>query len=58
MPKLPSFADSTRILLPDPVQWLAISESTLKFHINNVLSKLQARSRYQAIYQAIVLRWL
>lgn len=33
---------------------LIISESTVKFHINNVLTKLKARTRYQALCQAIV----
>lgn len=37
---------------------LFISESTVKFHLNNVLSKLKTRTRYQAIYQAIVQGWL
>jgi DNA-binding NarL/FixJ family response regulator len=35
---------------------LIVSESTVKFHINfhinNVLGKLHARRRYQALYQA------
>ncbi|WNZ46363.1 LuxR C-terminal-related transcriptional regulator [Leptolyngbya boryana CZ1] len=42
----------------DVAEHLIISESTVKFHINNVLSKLQAKTRYQAIYQAITLGWL
>lgn len=42
----------------DIADQLIISESTVKFHINNVLSKLKARTRYQAIYQAIVQGWL
>ncbi len=33
---------------------LIISESTVKFHINNVLAKLLAKTRFQALYQAIV----
>jgi DNA-binding CsgD family transcriptional regulator len=37
---------------------LIISESTVKFHLNNVLTKLKTRTRYQAIYQAIVQGWL
>ncbi|BFM38875.1 LuxR C-terminal-related transcriptional regulator [Synechocystis sp. LKSZ1] len=37
---------------------LLISESTVKFHLNNVLSKLKARTRYQAIYQAIQQGWI
>lgn len=42
----------------DVAEQLIISESTVKFHINNVLNKLQARTRYQAIYQAIVQGWI
>ncbi len=37
---------------------LIISESTVKFHLNNVLTKLKTRTRYQAIYEAIVQGWL
>ncbi len=37
---------------------LIISESTVKFHLNNVLAKLKARTRYQAIYQAIDQGWI
>jgi DNA-binding CsgD family transcriptional regulator len=33
-------------------QELFISESTVKFHINGMLTKLKAKNRYQAIYQA------
>ena len=33
-------------------QKLFISDRTVKFHINNVLNKLNARTRIQAIYQA------
>ena len=33
-------------------QKLYISDRTVKFHINNVLNKLNARTRIQAIYQA------
>jgi DNA-binding CsgD family transcriptional regulator len=32
---------------------LIISESTVKFHLNNVLSKLKARTRFQALHQAL-----
>jgi len=35
-------------------QKLYISESTVKFHLNNVLTKLKAKNRYQAIYQATI----
>jgi DNA-binding CsgD family transcriptional regulator len=37
---------------------LFISESTVKFHLNNVLGKLKARTRYQALYQATVNGWI
>jgi DNA-binding CsgD family transcriptional regulator len=37
---------------------LIISESTVKFHMNNVLGKLRARTRYQALHQAIVNGWI
>lgn len=37
---------------------LIISESTVKFHMNNVLSKLKVRTRYQAIYQAVEQGWI
>ncbi len=37
---------------------LHISESTIKFHMNNVLTKLKAKTRYQALYQAVVNRWI
>jgi DNA-binding NarL/FixJ family response regulator len=37
---------------------LTISESTVKFHMNNVLKKLKAQTRYQALHQAIVNGWI
>jgi DNA-binding CsgD family transcriptional regulator len=37
---------------------LYISESTVKFHINNSLSKLKAKNRYQAVYQAAIQGWI
>ncbi|MBM0741517.1 GAF domain-containing protein [Phormidium sp. CLA17] len=37
---------------------LHISESTVKFHMNNVLTKLKAKTRYQALHQAIVRGWI
>lgn len=37
---------------------LYISESTVKFHINNSLAKLQAKNRYQAVYQAAIHGWI
>ncbi len=42
----------------DIAEHLIISESTVKFHLNNILSKLKARTRYQAIYQAIQQGWI
>jgi DNA-binding CsgD family transcriptional regulator len=39
-------------------QRLIISESTVKFHLNNVMTKLKARTRYQALYQAMKDGWL
>lgn len=38
----------------DIAQSLFISESTVKFHLNNSLVKLQAKNRYQAVYQAVI----
>ena len=32
---------------------LVISESTVKFHINNILAKLKAKTRFQALYQVM-----
>nr|WP_278003351.1 GAF domain-containing protein [Nodosilinea sp. TSF1-S3] len=37
---------------------LYISESTVKFHINNSLAKLHAKNRYQAVYQAAIQGWI
>ncbi len=42
----------------DIANHLVISESTVKFHLNNVLTKLNARTRYQAIHQAALAGWL
>ncbi len=39
-------------------QALHISESTVKFHIHNCLNKLQAKNRYQAIYEAAKRGWI
>jgi DNA-binding CsgD family transcriptional regulator len=33
---------------------LIVSESTVKFHMNNILTKLQAKTRFQALYQAMM----
>ena len=42
----------------DIANQLVISESTVKFHMNNVLAKLKARTRYQAIHQVVVNGWI
>ncbi|MEO0536471.1 MAG: LuxR C-terminal-related transcriptional regulator [Cyanobacteria bacterium P01_A01_bin.123] len=39
-------------------QQLFISESTVKFHINNSLTKLNAKNRYQGVYQAAIRGWI
>ncbi|HEY9877295.1 MAG TPA: LuxR C-terminal-related transcriptional regulator [Leptolyngbyaceae cyanobacterium] len=39
-------------------QQLHISESTVKFHINNSAVKLNAKNRYQAVYQAAIRGWI
>ena len=36
----------------DIAQQLHISESTVKFHLNGTLAKLDAKNRYHAIYKA------
>ncbi len=42
----------------DIAETLFISESTVKFHMNNVLAKLKARTRYQALYRAAKNGWV
>ncbi|WP_416676258.1 LuxR C-terminal-related transcriptional regulator [Egbenema bharatensis] len=42
----------------DIAHQLHISERTVKFHLNNVLTKLGARTRCQAIYQSAVKGWI
>ena len=42
----------------DIAKQLIISESTVKFHLKNVLTKLKARTRYQALHHAIVNGWI
>lgn len=37
---------------------LHISERTVKFHVNNMLTKLKARTRFQALYQAMLNGWI
>ncbi len=42
----------------DVAHHLVISESTVKFHVNNALAKLKARTRFQALHTAIKRGWL
>jgi DNA-binding CsgD family transcriptional regulator len=42
----------------DVAAHLIISESTVKFHINNVVRKLKAQTRFQALYQVMANRWI
>ena len=42
----------------DIAQQLVISESTVKFHVNNILTKLKARTRFQALHLAMINGWL
>lgn len=42
----------------DIANQLHISERTVKFHINNILTKLKARTRFQALYQATLNGWI
>lgn len=42
----------------DIANQLFISESTVKFHINNILTKLKARTRYQALHQVMQRGWI
>jgi DNA-binding CsgD family transcriptional regulator len=42
----------------DIAQRLMISESTVKFHMNNVMAKLKAKTRYQALYLAVANGWI
>ncbi len=37
---------------------LIISESTVKFHINNAVKKLKAQTRFQALYKVMVNGWI
>ncbi len=39
-------------------QQLHISESTVKFHVNNTLTKLKAKNRYQAVYEVTSRAWI
>lgn len=42
----------------DVAAHLIISESTVKFHINNILKKLKAQTRYQALHQMMASGWI
>jgi DNA-binding CsgD family transcriptional regulator len=42
----------------DIAHHLIISESTVKFHLNNVLAKLKVKTRYQAIHRVMAKRWI
>lgn len=42
----------------DVANTLYISDRTVKFHINNILVKLQAKTRFQALYQVTRKGWL
>lgn len=64
IPSVPTLSEREREILQllasglrdrDIANELIISESTVKFHLNNVLSKLKARTRFQALYMAVQL---
>jgi DNA-binding CsgD family transcriptional regulator len=42
----------------DVAAHLIISESTVKFHINNAIKKLKAQTRFQALYQVMAKGWI
>jgi DNA-binding CsgD family transcriptional regulator len=42
----------------DVAAHLIISESTVKFHINNAVRKLKAQTRFQALYQIMAKGWI
>ncbi len=42
----------------DVAAHLIISESTVKFHINNAVRKLKAQTRFQALYQVMAKGWI
>jgi DNA-binding CsgD family transcriptional regulator len=42
----------------DVAAHLIISESTVKFHINNAIKKLKAQTRFQALYQVMANGWI
>lgn len=42
----------------DVAAQLIISESTVKFHINNAVKKLKAQTRFQALYEVMANGWI
>ncbi len=42
----------------DIAHHLCVSESTIKFHVRNILVKSKAKTRFQALYLSIVKGWL
>ncbi len=42
----------------DVAAHLIISESTVKFHINNAVKKLKSQTRFQALYQVMAKGWI
>jgi len=42
----------------DIADCLIINESTVKFHMNNVLKKLKVQTRYLVLHQAIINGWI
>ena len=42
----------------DIASYLHISDRTVKFHINNILAKLKAKTRFQALYQVTSKGWI
>lgn len=66
-PELPLLSEREREILSllaeglrdrDIANRLIISESTVKFHLTNVLTKLKARTRFQALHQAMKQGWI
>jgi len=42
----------------DIAKRLHVSESTVRFHVKNTLTKLNAKNRYQAVYEATSRDWI
>lgn len=42
----------------DIASQLLLSESTVKFHVHNILTKFKAKTRFQALYQAMKNGWI